>query len=115
VSLLGCPGVAGNTIVNMDPVGTEPVITPVSTLCANSTSFNLTVDTPGGTWAGTGITDPVNGTFDPAAAGVGLHEVIYTTGGGGCLGDDTIYVNVIPEMSLTTSENTLVCDGGNMQ
>jgi hypothetical protein len=67
------------------------VITAVGPFCPNATAVNLTatVTTPAGTgtavvnpiggmWSGTGITDNVNGTFNPALAGVGTHTITYT-------------------------------------
>jgi large repetitive protein len=44
--------------------------------CINSTPFNLGGLPAGGTWSGTGVTNPT-GTFDPVAAGLGAHTLTY--------------------------------------
>ncbi|MGB0862225.1 MAG: PKD domain-containing protein [Saprospiraceae bacterium] len=54
----------------------------------------------GGTWTGTGITDP-SGVFDPQAAGAGLHVITFSFGTGTCLKTDTreIFVGEVPTVS----------------
>ena len=52
-------------------------IDPLAPLCVTGDPIALAGETAGGTWSGPGITDPVAGIFDPAAAGVGVHEVVY--------------------------------------
>jgi gliding motility-associated-like protein len=61
-------------VVNPD---LDATITPVGPYCVGDVPVNLVGADPGGTWTGTGITDAVNGTFDPASAGVGNHTVTY--------------------------------------
>ena len=52
---------------------------PDEEACFTHLAFNLSGNQPGGgTWSGNGIIDPVNGTFDPAIAGVGSHTISYT-------------------------------------
>ncbi len=82
----------------------DATINPMAPVCIDAAAFNLTAATPGGTWAGTGITDAVNGTFDPAVAGVGTHTITYTvTDGNGCTNIDTedIVVNPLPDATIT--------------
>jgi gliding motility-associated-like protein len=73
---------------------TPPVISTVSPQCSTSAPFNLTVDIPGGTWSGTGITNASAGTFNPSGA-TGTNQIIYTVPGS-CAGSDTISISVIP-------------------
>jgi len=55
----------------------DPTINPVSPKCSYDSAFNLITNTPGGIWSGTGITDPILGTFDPAIAMAGSHLITY--------------------------------------
>ncbi|MGD9494635.1 MAG: hypothetical protein AB7V36_14930, partial [Bacteroidales bacterium] len=71
----------------------DATITPAGPFCATDASVTLSAATSGGTWSGTGITNTTSGTFDPATAGVGAHEIIYTTSGS-CGDADTIDVVV---------------------
>lgn len=52
-------------------------IEPVGEQCPEAPSFDLVTSIPGGTWSGTGITEPTLGTFDPSVAGLGSWEVTY--------------------------------------
>ena len=53
-------------------------ICPVSPVCNTAPAFTLTAATPGGTWSGAGITDAVNGVFDPTSANLGANTIYYT-------------------------------------
>ena len=61
----------------------------------------------GGTYSGPGVTDDGNGmtySFDPAAAGVGVHTLTYTfSDGNGCIGSatDDIEVFALPTVAFT--------------
>jgi hypothetical protein len=70
-------------------------IQPVSDLCSSDAPITLSANTAGGTWSGTGITDPAAGTFNPAVAGAGVHTITYTvTGPSGCVATSTIDITV---------------------
>ncbi len=62
--------------------------------CSGQSPLNLTAVDPGGTWTGTGITNASLGTFSPASAGVGTHQIIYTITGS-CGDADTVNISVI--------------------
>jgi hypothetical protein len=49
-----------------------------STICANAASVSLTGAVAGGTFSGPGVT---GSSFDPAAAGAGVHTITYTLSG----------------------------------
>ena len=49
-----------------------------STICANAASVSLTGAVAGGTFSGSGVT---GSSFDPAAAGAGVHTITYTLSG----------------------------------
>lgn len=90
--------------------GANPVITPVAPVCQGSPAFNLTVDSTGGTWLGTGITNATLGTFDPTAAGPGTHLITYYTSNP-CNNIDTLNITVIGSASATITQPAAVCEG----
>lgn len=47
-------------------------------VCPGSPNFNIWTNNPGGNFTGTGIVDPLLGTFDPILAGPGVHNVTYS-------------------------------------
>ena len=65
-------------------------------------SSNITANPSGGTFSGTGITDVVNGTFDPAIAGIGITTITYNfMDGNGCSGMGTLDVAVLASPTVT--------------
>jgi large repetitive protein len=81
--------------------------------CATDTAINFNGTPIGGNWTGTGIVYATNGTFDPVAAGVGLHEIVYTYVNPitTCLNRDTLYADVHPLPMVDFSFNPIVCEG----
>ncbi|MDD4148559.1 MAG: gliding motility-associated C-terminal domain-containing protein, partial [Bacteroidales bacterium] len=69
-------------------------ISPAGPFCETDAATNLTAATLGGTWTGTGITDPVNGTFNPAIAGSGNHIITYEITNGACFSSSTLNIRV---------------------
>lgn len=68
-------------------------ITQPPPVCAGSAPITLTAASPGGVWTGTGITDSINGTFNPSVAG--SYVITYTISGTGtCSSVDTVTVLV---------------------
>ena len=86
-----CPRVFNETIIVNANV--DATISNVAPLCADVAPFNLTAVDPGGTWSGTGITDPVNGTFDPSVVVDGTQTITYTIPGS-CPSTDTQDITV---------------------
>lgn len=85
-------------------------ITSPPSLCAADGPVNLTAVDAGGTWTGTGITDGVNGTFDPGVSGIGIHTITYTIGG--VCGDvGTLNLNVTNTLDATITSGTTICSG----
>lgn len=97
-------------VVAVSPAaGTPPVITAVPPMCVNNPPVTLTVDSTGGTWSGTGITNTSAGTFDPSVAGT--YTITYTTAGA-CPATDTIAITVHGAPSPNfTSDITSGCKG----
>src|SRR5690606_34080205 len=56
---------------------------------------------PGGVWTGSFITS--NGIFDPAAAGVGSHDVVYSLSNGSCDTSVTATINVVNDVVIDFS------------
>ena len=79
-------------------------------VCLNASPLTLTSNLTGGVWSGLGITDSINGTFDPSVSGAGNIIVNYVVPGP-CGGSDSsiVVVNTIPNISLTS--NSPVCVG----
>lgn len=95
-----CPNTS-NVIVTITS-STDATITPVGPFCESDAPINLNAVDPGGTWSGTGITDPVNGTFDPATAGPGSYTITYTISGScGDTDTETIVVNADDDASFS--------------
>jgi gliding motility-associated-like protein len=80
----------------------DATITPVNPICIDLPAFNLAAASPGGTWSGTGITDPLLGTFNPATAGAGTHLITYMIAGNcGDTATTSITVNPVPVVSFS--------------
>jgi PKD repeat protein len=71
-------------------------ITPVDPFCLDDAPYNLEAIPAAGTWSGNGITNVNTGAFNPAVAGMGIHEIAYTTvpDAFGCVGIDSAVVAV---------------------
>ena len=76
--------------------------------CETDPFYTLTAGSPaGGTYAGPGIT---GGVFDPAGAGVGMHNVTYFyTDGNGCSAQASGSITVNPTPSVSFSALADVC------
>ena len=85
----------------------DATISPAGPFCSNDGATNLNAQDPGGTWSGTGITDPNNGTFDPSVAGPGTHTITYTIPGS-CGDTDTedILVNAADDPGFNYAQST---------
>lgn len=81
----------------------DATISPAGPFCLLDAASNLSAAGSGGSWTGTGITDAVNGTFNPAIAGAGSHIITYTL----LCGDvdtETIVVNAMDDSSFTFTQ-----------
>jgi uncharacterized protein (TIGR02145 family) len=108
----------GNTCSNSDTTVitvyavTLAVLAPFAPVCENIPPFPLVNGSPaGGVYTGPGV---VGGIFDPAAAGVGTHNIIYTfTNINGCIDADmqTITVLPIPGVPGAIAGPASICQG----
>ncbi len=85
-------------------------ITPAGPYCVSEPALNLTAADAGGIWSGPGITNTVDGTFNPAVAGLGNHEIIYSISGS-CGDADTITIQVVANADATISPAGPYCTG----
>jgi|GEM_PF-2927765 len=76
------------------------------TLCENDLVVSLAGTPSGGSYTGAGVT---GATFDPAMAGSGTHEVIYSVTSQGCSFNDTIVFVVNPAPVVTITPLGSVC------
>ncbi len=85
------PNVADTVILNYSFNGCTDFITvyidavnftaPYDTVCQSLDPFDIIIYPPGGRWNGPGITDTLNGTFDPDDAGGGMANLTYFVNG----------------------------------
>lgn len=87
----------------------DATITAAGPFCEGDDAVNLTAVDAGGTWSGTGITDANAGTFDPATAGAGSFDIVYTISGT-CGDADTLSVSVTAdEIADIVYSDTVFC------
>lgn len=89
------------------PNANATIISPVQ-LCVNTGPIQLIAAEPGGIWSGTGVT--ATGIFDPLAAGVGTHQIVYEISGL-CGDSDTAYIQVHPLSTVYLGHDTTYCQG----
>jgi gliding motility-associated-like protein len=70
----------------------------------NITTFGAGVQS-GGTWSGSGIVDPVNGTFDPGASEGGTYYVYWATPAG-CSDSINVTVEILEEIQIQGLQET---------
>ncbi len=96
-------------------------LTPVDDICLYPGTGNVdlvatvTNGTGAGTWSGTGVTDPIQGVFDPVMAGSGSHTISYSYLDQGCSFVETITINVYdpPVAVISNASLILTCENGN--
>lgn len=105
---------AGNAQVTVNPLPNVSFTGLASDYCVEDPAITLTGNqAPGGTFAGPGITDGLNGTasFDPMGASVGVHSITYTfTDINGCTNTATESVNVDEEPTANAGATADECD-----
>ncbi|MFP4469928.1 MAG: hypothetical protein ACLFPE_04560, partial [Bacteroidales bacterium] len=78
-------------------------------VCVDTEAFDLTGALPvGGTYSGTGV---VNGMFDPAVAGPGVHEIAYNySSAAGCENNCTFVITVDPGPYVYAGDDATICE-----
>ena len=105
-TISGSCGNTGTTTITVTAPA-NAAITAVAPVCANATPFNLSAATTGGIWSGAGITDPVNGTFNPSSALPGINTITYSISGAcGDTATQSITVNPVPTPNFSSNINS---------
>jgi gliding motility-associated-like protein len=73
----------------------DPQISTSQPVCEFGPEVQMTATLPGGTWIGSGVTDPIQGTFSPATSGIGYVPIAYEIPEL-CIVYDSILVNPRP-------------------
>ena len=84
------------------------ILNNVGPLCINDSPIDLISSTAPGTWTGTGITDPLNGTFDPGLAMAGNHTILFQSDAY-CTADATLDITVIDIADATINSAGPFC------
>ena len=83
------------------------------TFCLDNVALNIPNFTPipNGTWAGSGIIDSTLGIFNPAIAGVGNHNILFTYSdtNATCIRFDSINLSVIPAAIIDAGTDDTTC------
>lgn len=79
--------------------------------CISAGNQTLTGTPAGGTWSGTGVTNP-SGTFSPSTAGSGVFTLTYTYSdpGTGCVASDQMTSTVYALPVVNAGNDTTLCD-----
>lgn len=94
--------------------GANATINAAGPFCITDNAINLSAVTAGGVYSGSGITNPVSGTFSPATAGAGTTTIQYAVGGQ-CPDTGTLNIIVYPQPVISISSNlTEGCDPTNI-
>ncbi|MDA3820340.1 MAG: PKD domain-containing protein, partial [Candidatus Delongbacteria bacterium] len=107
--ITGSCGDTDTEIIHVDALP-DASITDPGAFCLVDPATNLSAATSGGTWSGTGITDPYNGTFDPGTAGIGTHTITYEVSNGACLATDQIDLYVSDGYDATIDAVDDLCE-----
>lgn len=108
----GCFG-NDSVVVTIQPTPDATIVTPVGTICANATAFNLSANTAGGVWSGNGITSTANGTFDPSLAG-NQSVITYAVSQNGCADTAQVSLSITAApLAVIQPVNNALCENGN--
>ncbi len=98
----GLCGVGDTSIVIVVANTFDPTIAPIPPLCTSYNTITLSAATAGGSWSGYGITDTINGTFDPTLPGLaGNTNIVTYTIYFPCYSQDTAIVSVTQQVDAT--------------
>ena len=102
----GACGTTSTLTITVNASADATIAPAPATLCTNATAITLSPAQGGGVWTGTGVN--ASGVFDPAIAGNGPHQLIYTIGGA-CGDADTVNITVNSTSGLSFNNITAVC------
>jgi hypothetical protein len=105
----GCLVSLNQTINVISIISTDIRFFPLPALCNSEQSIDLSEYTnQTGTFSGTGVTGNV---FDPAAAGVGTHEITFEVGSNSCKKTLKQFITVYSNTTLKNTNNVIICHG----
>ncbi|MEI6123092.1 MAG: Ig-like domain-containing protein [Bacteroidota bacterium] len=107
-----CQGTPATYTITINPHA-NATITPHTPLCANAAPITFSAVQTGGAWSGAGITNAASGTFNPATAGAGNIQIIYTIAGA-CGDADTTHIIVNPLPIVNLGHDTTICNGSTL-
>ncbi|UPT66936.1 MAG: fibronectin type III domain-containing protein [Sphingobacteriales bacterium JAD_PAG50586_3] len=111
--LFDCTGTDGDYQATLNVSVPDASIGGPTSACLSDLPFTIIAANPGGTFTsnGAGITDTLNGVFDPSAAGVGTWDVYYSIVANGCTVGDTIQIVVqdVPAVASVPSGADSLC------
>lgn len=90
-------------------IPTPPLVRQMEPVCKNTAPLHLFGYPFGGTWSGPGITDAVNGIFDPASLDSGSYQVTYITPNCAYPGKIIIDIKRPPVVNLLTANTIEIC------
>jgi gliding motility-associated-like protein len=111
-------GTAASFTLELDPTGAQtgpgdPTITPAGPFLDSDPAVVINAANGGGTWTAScgACIDPTTGSFDPAVAGNGTHQICYDLGSAPCDSMDCIDIIVGPScfMNGLTANANIVC------
>ncbi len=105
----GCSNDDAIVVEVIDPI--EVDAGPDLSFCAGIGGQQLNAPTPGGTWSGDGVT--ASGVFTPEIAG--NYTLTYAVGGGSCLIQDEINVEVFALPEPNAGADVAICEGDAVQ
>ncbi|MFL5751775.1 MAG: gliding motility-associated C-terminal domain-containing protein, partial [Bacteroidia bacterium] len=105
-TISGTCGSTSSAIITVNASADATISNAPATLCSNAGAVSLTTAQAGGTWTGTGVNS--SGVFDPAIAGNGAHQLIYTISGA-CGDADTVMITVNNSSGLSFNNLSVVC------
>lgn len=90
----GAPPVIDRSVIRI--VGNpDPTVNPLDFVCEFGGTVQLSAVQSGGTWSGPGVIGPETGTFSPAEAGTGTHQIFHQiTDDNGCSASSDTYIEV---------------------
>ncbi len=96
--------------ITVHPVPDVNII-PAGPLCEDEPLHTLMASPPGGIWGGVAN---ANGQIDPAALGLGTHQVTYqVTNAEGCEDFESIAIDIYALPTAAISGSGMICEGGN--
>lgn len=90
----------------------DATIDPAGPFCTSDSPVTLTAASAGGTWSGSGITDPATGAFDPGAVSAGNYLITYEIINGECsdIDSESITVENAPDPTITSASDYCIND-----